>query len=55
MNAFLARLREPSTAAGLAVLASLFGADVAQSQAIATTVATVAAAAAILLPEKAAK
>lgn len=55
MQAILARLREPSTAAGLAVLASLFGADVAQSQAAATAVAAVAAAAAVFLPEKGAK
>lgn len=47
------RLREPSTAAGLAVLATIAGARLgaAELQAIAEAVAALAAALAIFLPE----
>ena len=47
------RLREPSTAAGLAVLATLAGARLgaAELQAITEVVAAVAAAVAIFMPE----
>ncbi len=51
MQAILARLREPSSLAGLSVLAAMFGADLVQSQAIAQAVAGIAAAAAVFVPE----
>lgn len=55
MRYALQRLREPSTLAGLSVLATLFGVDAGASAAVAQAVAAVAAAAAVFVPEQAAK
>lgn len=49
---FFNRLREPSSLAGVAVLATLFGADAAKANIIAELAATVLAAGAILIPER---
>jgi len=54
MNAILARLREPSSWAGIAAVIGLFGIKVApeQMQAVMTLGAAAAGAAAVFLPEK---
>lgn len=54
MTAILARLREPSSWAGIASIVALFGVKVApeQMQAIVTLGAAAAGAAAVFLPEK---
>lgn len=46
------RLKEPSTYAGLAMLASLFGASGEQAAAIAQVVTAVAGVAAVFMPER---
>ena len=51
MYAFLTRLREPSTMAGLAVLASLFGVPAGVPELVGQVAAGLAGLAAILLPE----
>lgn len=51
-NLVLSRLREPSTAAGLAVLVSLFGVPAGMGEAVAQLIAAVAAIAAVALPER---
>ncbi len=48
---FFTRLREPSSLAGVAVLAVLFGADPMKANIVAEALATVLAAGAVLLPE----
>lgn len=48
---FFNRLREPSSLAGVAVLATLFGADPLKANIVAEALATVLAAGAILIPE----
>ena len=55
MRSFLARLKEPSTWAGISSLAVLFGVNIQtpKAQAIATGVATLAGLAAAVLPEAA--
>ena len=54
MSNFLARLREPSTWAGIAALVSLFGGTVApeQAQAVVALGTAAAGAAAVFLPER---
>lgn len=52
---FFTRLREPSSLAGVAVLAVLFGADPMKANIVAEALATVLAAGAVLLPETAKK
>lgn len=54
MQALLARLREPSSWAGLAVIAGVFGVKIAPEQlnAIVSLGAAAAGAAAVFLPEK---
>lgn len=52
LQVIFARLREPSTMAGLSVLASLFGAPPGSIDAVVQVVAAVAAAGAVVLPEK---
>lgn len=47
-----ARLREPSTFAGLSALALLFGVPIGTADAIAQAVAAIAAVVAVVLPEK---
>lgn len=49
---FFSRLREPSTLAGLGVLAVLVGAKPEHADAVTQAVGAVAAAAAVLLPER---
>lgn len=49
------RMKEPSTWAGLGVLAALFGVPMAEYQAVATAGAALAGALAIFLPEAKAK
>lgn len=51
MNMILARLREPSTMAGLSVLATLAGAPPGSVEAVGQVVAGIAALLAIVLPE----
>lgn len=51
LGAIARRLREPSTAAGLAVLGALFGIPAGLPEAVAQAVTAVAALAAIVLPE----
>ncbi|WAL84953.1 hypothetical protein OYT13_11400 [Pandoraea sp. XJJ-1] len=49
---FLQRLREPSTWAGLAALAAMFGVPTGTAQAVAQAGVALAGAAAVLLPEQ---
>lgn len=51
MSFFLARLREPSTLAGLAALVAMFGAPAGLAEGVAQLVAGGAAIAAVLMPE----
>lgn len=51
MKAFLTRLREPSTMAGLAVLATLFGVPAGVPELVGQVVVGLAGLAAMLLPE----
>ncbi len=51
MNPILNRLREPSTMAGLAALATLFGAPTDTVSAVTQAVVGVAGALAVILPE----
>lgn len=51
MKNVLKRLKEPSTWAGIAGLAVLFGVDPVKISAVVQTVGAVAASAAIILPE----
>lgn len=53
MKKLFNRFKEPSTWAGLAALAVLFGVDPAKANAIAQAAGVVAATAAVLLPEMA--
>lgn len=46
-----ARLKEPSTAAGLIGLAALFGADIVKADVVLQAVAAAVGAAAVLLPD----
>lgn len=52
MNRILERLREPSTAAGVAAVALLAGQSMEAAQAIANAVAAAAGLLAIILPER---
>ena len=52
MNAILARLREPSTWAGLSVIATLAGVPVAHVDAVGGVVAALCAAVAVFTKEK---
>lgn len=52
MNAFFARLKEPSTWAGLSMLATMFGVPSDHVSAVSGVVAAIGAAAAVFLPEK---
>lgn len=52
LRIFFARLREPSSLAGLAVLGALFGADPVKMHAATEALAAVLAAGAVLLPER---
>lgn len=52
MNKILSRLREPSTMAGLSVLATILGAPPGTIDLVAQVVAGVAGLAAVALPEK---
>jgi hypothetical protein len=49
---FLNRLREPSTMAGIAALAYIFGADPEKIQSVTGAVTAIAGAAAIFMPEQ---
>lgn len=51
LRTFFARLREPSSLAGIAILATLFGADVAKANLVVEALAGVLAAGAVLLPD----
>lgn len=53
MKKIIRRIKEPSTWAGIGVLAALFGVPVEQYTAVAQAIAAVAGAAAVLMPEKA--
>lgn len=52
MKAILNRLREPSSLAGLAVLAMMFGVPAGVADVVVQAVGGVAAAAAVLLPDR---
>lgn len=52
MKNILNRAKEPSTWAGLSVLAALFGVPLEHYQAVATAIAGVAGAVAVFMPEK---
>jgi hypothetical protein len=54
MNYFLNRIKEPSSWAGIAMLATLFGVPANSAQIVIQAVSAVAAAVAIFVPEKAA-
>jgi len=51
LKTFFNRLREPSSLAGVAVLAVLFGADPLKANMVAEALAAVLAAGAVMLPE----